>query len=678
MTFSPETPDEKFRTLHQHLSEQLHDHNYRYHTLDAPSISDAEYDQLMQQLLQLEQQFPQLVTPASPSQRVGSVPLDKFAPAVHGEPMLSLENAFNSDDLIAFDTRIKRFLATSTEIEYLCEPKLDGVAVALTYDKGVLIRAATRGDGATGEDITQNVRTIRSVPLQLQNDFPDLVEVRGEIYIDLADFRQLNQLRRDAGETPFANPRNLAAGSLRQLDPRLTATRPLKISCYGIGKLIGQAPQTHQQLLDSMANWGLQVNLAETRCVANIHAVIGRYEQLLERREQLEYEIDGMVVKVNQRNLQEELGVKSRTPRWAIACKFPPRQAETILESVRLQVGRTGAVTPVANLIPVNVGGVNVSSASLHNWDEIERLDAHIGDTVVVERAGDVIPAVVRVVKEKRTGTEQAIPRPTHCPVCNSPLVQEDDEVVPRCQGIDCPARLKESLKHFCSRGGMDIQGMGGRYVDQLLRLNLVSSIADLYRLRKEDFFQFERMGDKLAENLLTAIEDSKNRPLANLIYALGIRHVGSHTARLLAQQFGSLDNLARATEETLIAIHEIGPQVAGSIVNFFTADKNRALLADLTELGVTPPSETRQSVGKLLEGKTIVLTGSLERFTRKEGEELIMQQGGRASSSVSSKTDYVVAGPGAGSKLDKARSLGVTVLTEDEFLELIAPGENQ
>ena len=668
---------DQIREHHKHLCEQLHFHNYRYHTLDAPEISDAEYDQLMQRLLQLEREHPALVTPTSPSQRVGSAPLDKFAPAMHSEPMLSLENAFNSDDLIAFDARIKRFLATSEDIEYLCEPKLDGVAIALTYENGILVRAATRGDGTTGEDITQNVRTIRSVPLQLQNDFPVLVEVRGEIYIDLADFRQLNQLRRDAGEIPFANPRNLAAGSLRQLDPRLTAARPLKISCYGLGTLTGQAPQTHQQLLNDLTRWGLQVNLAETHCVANIHAAINRYQQLLERREELEYEIDGMVVKVNHRDLQEELGVKSRTPRWAIACKFPPRQAETVLESVRLQVGRTGAVTPVANLVPVKVGGVNVSSASLHNWDEIERLDAHIGDTVIVERAGDVIPAVVRVVKEKRTGTEQVIPRPSHCPVCNSPLVQEDDEVVPRCQGIDCPARLKESLKHFCSRGGMDIQGMGDRYIDQLLRLQLVTSIADLYRLKKQDLFRFERMGDKLAENLLTAIENSKNRPLANLIYALGIRHVGSHTARLLAQQFGTLNHLAAAAYDTLIAIHEIGPQVAGSIVNFFAAEKNRALLLDLAKLGVSPPAENRQPAGELLAGKTIVFTGSLERFTRKEGEELVVQQGGRASGSVSGKTDYVVAGPGAGSKLDKARNLGVTVLSEDEFLQLIAPGEN-
>ena len=678
MSSQPEKIPVAIRERHQQLCRQLHRHNYLYHTLDQPEISDTEYDRLLQQLLLLEQEYPDIVNPTSPSQRVGSTPLDKFLPATHDEPMLSLENAFTTDDLLAFDVRIKRFLGTAAEIEYLCEPKLDGVAVALTYEKGKLIRGATRGDGTTGEDITQNVRTIRNVPLQLHNDFPELVEVRAEVYIHLDDFRRLNQLRRENGESPFANPRNLAAGSLRQLDPRLTAERPLKISCYGIGKLIGQAPQTHQQLLERLTRWGLQVNLAETHYAANINAAINQYQQLLERREQLTYEIDGMVIKVNRRDLQEELGVKSRTPRWAIACKFPPRQAETVLESVRLQVGRTGAVTPVANLTSINVGGVNVSSASLHNWDEIERLDVHIGDTVIVERAGDVIPAVVRVVKEKRTGAEQAIPRPSHCPVCSSPLLQEVDEVVPRCQGVDCPARLKESLKHFCSRGGMDIQGMGDRYLDQLLRLQLVNSIADLYRLEKEDLFQFERMGDKLANNLLKAIERSKSRPLANLIFALGIRHVGSHTARLLAQQFGSLDVLAGADYDSLIAIHDIGPQVAGSIVSFFAADKNRALLNDLIGLGVAPPADHRQPAGRLLEGKTIVLTGSLQRFTRKEGEELIVQQGGRASGSVSSKTDYVVAGPGAGSKLDKARALGVTVLTEDEFLELIAPGEKR
>ena len=666
------------REQHRQLCARLHHHNYLYHSLDQPEISDAEYDQLFRQLLQLEKDFPDLISPTSPSRRVGSIPLDKFSPAVHKEPMLSLENAFTSDDLLAFDERIKRFLGTTAEIEYLCEPKLDGVAVTLTYEQGKLIRGATRGDGTTGEDITLNVRTIRNVPLELREGFPEFVEVRAEAYIHLDDFRHLNQLRRDAGEPPFANPRNLAAGSLRQLDPRLTASRPLKISCYGIGSMTGQRPQTHHQLLDLLSTWGLQVNRDQAQIAADIKEAATCYQRLLEKRDQLPYEIDGMVVKVNRHDLQQELGEKSRTPRWAIACKFPARQEQTRLESVRLQVGRTGAVTPVANLAAVNVGGVMVSSASLHNWDEIERLDARIGDIVIVERAGDVIPAVVRVVKEKRSGTEQPISRPTHCPECHSPLVQEADEVVPRCQGVDCPARLKESLKHFCSRGGMDIQGMGDRYIDQLLRLNLVTGIADLYRLKHDDLFRFERMGDKLAENLLAAIAGSKDRPLANLIYALGIRHVGSHTARLLAGYFGSLDNLARASYDTLLGIHEVGPQVAGSIVNFFTAEKNRALLADLAALGVAPPTDDRKAVGDLFTGKTIVFTGSLERFTRKEGEDLVMQQGGRASGSVSAKTDYVVAGPGAGSKLDKARALGVQVLTEEEFLKLLATGANR
>lgn len=676
MTFSDDSCSEQIRTKHQHLSDQLHDHNYRYHTLDAPVISDAEYDRLMQQLLQLEQQFPQLVTPASPSQRVGSTPLDKFPAAIHNEPMLSLENAFSVDDLLAFDSRVKRFLGHHGEIEYLCEPKLDGVAVSLTYEKGLLTRGATRGDGSTGEDITQNIRTIKSIPLRLQHDFPDFLEVRGEVYIELDAFRALNQQRRDEGETPFANPRNLAAGSLRQLDARLTAARPLTISCYGVGDISGRLPETHLQNLENLARWGLKVNLNQVRTASTINEATDCYQQLLALREQLPYEIDGMVIKVNSLELQAELGTKSRTPRWAIACKFPARQEQTRLESIRLQVGRTGAVTPVANLAPVTVGGVTVTSASLHNWDEIARLDVRIGDQVIVERAGDVIPAVVRVATEARTGSEKPIELPTHCPACNSPLIKGHDEVVPRCQGVDCPARLKESIKHFCSRGGMDIQGMGDRYVDQLLRLNLVNSIADLYRLKKEDFFQFERMGDKLADNLLEAINSSINRPLANLIYALGIRHIGTHLARLLAQQFGSLDQLAAADYDSLMAIHEIGPQVATSLVNFFGADKNRALLADLTKLGVAPPAEDRQPAGKLFEGKTIVFTGSLKHFTRKQGEELVVQQGGRASGSVSRKTDYVVAGENAGSKLDKAGELGVTILTESEFLRLIATEE--
>ena len=662
---------------HQELSHKLHRHNYRYHALDQPEISDAEYDQLLQKLLSIEEQFPELITPDSPSQRVGSKPLEGFVEATHASPMLSLENAFNDADLKSFDTRTKRFLSRTADLGYLCEPKLDGVAVALTYRQGKLIRGATRGNGISGEDITQNIRTIGAIPLQLQNDFPEQLEVRGEIYMELKAFQKLNQQRREKGETTFANPRNLTAGSLRQLDSKLTANRPLTISCYGIGGTSGEMPKTHAQLLDSLCHWGLKVNLETIQIAKNIEEVILRYAELQKLRDNFLYEIDGMVVKVNSLILQQELGEKSRTPRWAIAAKFPARQEQTVLESVRLQVGRTGAITPVANLYPVNVSGVTVSSASLHNWDEITRLDIRIGDTVVVERAGDVIPDIIRVVAEKRTGNEQAITEPINCPACDSVLVREEDGVVPRCQNLNCPARLKESLKHFCSREAMDIEGLGDRQIDQLIRLKLVNSIADLYRLKREDLFQFERMGDKLADKLIHAIASSKHRPLENFIFALGIRHIGKHLAKLLVRQFGSLKSLASITIEELLSIHEIGPQVSASVVHFFNTENNQQLLKDLQELDVDPKSE-RQNSGDKFQGKTFVFTGSLERFSRKEGEDLVEGQGGRASGSVSKKTDYVVAGPGAGSKLVKAEQLEISVLSEEEFLELIEPDVDQ
>ena len=668
----PSISEQEARQQHQELSQQLHHHSYHYHALDQALITDAEYDHLMQQLLQLEKQYPSLVNPESPSQRVGSKPLDSFPQARHATPMLSLENAFNADDLIDFDARIKRYLARSEDIEYICEPKLDGVAIALTYEQGKLIRGATRGDGTTGEEITQNVRTIKAIPLQLQGDFPERLEVRGEIYMELDAFRRLNEQRRELGETTYANPRNLTAGSLRQLDPRLTAARPLTISCYGCGDISGSPPENHFALLSALRRWGLKVNLETVRVVAGIKAVIERYQTLHQERDNLPFEIDGMVVKANSIALQHELGEKSRTPRWAIATKFPARQEETIVESVRFQVGRTGAITPVANLRPVNVSGVTVSSASLHNWDEIDRLGVMVGDSVIVERAGDVIPDIVRVLTDKRSGTETVIPQPATCPACGSPVTREEGEVVPRCQGIDCPAQLKESLKHYCSRGAMDIEGLGDRIIDQLLRLNLVTSLADLYRLERLDLFQFDRMGEKLAEKLLSAIEASKQRPLENFIFALGIRHVGSHLAKLLSRNYGNLAALQKASYDDLIALHEVGPQVAASVVHFFAADSNRELLKELAEQGINPQSNSQQPSGELLKGKTVVFTGSLERFSRKEGEALVEEQGGRASGSVSKKTDYVVAGPGAGSKLVKAEQLGVDVLSEDEFLTLI------
>ncbi|MDT8421663.1 MAG: NAD-dependent DNA ligase LigA [Desulfuromonadales bacterium] len=665
------TSAEQAQEEHADLTAQLHHHAYLYHALDQPEISDAEYDRMLRRLLLLEENYPELITADSPSQRVGAAPVEGFAQARHSRPMLSLENAFNEQDLREFDSRLKRFLASAEDIEYLCEMKLDGVAVALSYQDGRLIRGATRGDGTTGEDITENIRTIGAIPLQLQNGAPSQLEVRGEVYMELEPFRKMNRLRRDEGEVSFANPRNATAGSLRQLDPRITAKRPLTINCYGAGELSGSQPQTHLQLLESFRRWGLKVNLELLKVAAGIEEVLACYQVMLQQREELPFEIDGMVVKVNSLALQQELGEKSRTPRWAIACKFPPRQEQTILEDVQLQVGRTGAITPVAHLRPVNVGGVTVSRASLHNWDEIDRLDIRIGDTVIVERAGDVIPDIVKVLPERRSGQEKEIAEPEYCPACHSPVSRSEGEVVPRCQGLSCPARLKESLKHFVSRGAMDIEGMGDRIIDQLLRLKMVSSVAEIYTLTREDFFRFERMGETLAEKLLAAIEQSKQRPLEKLLFGLGIRHVGSHLAKILSRQFGSLDAIQRAEIEELQSIHEVGPQVAKSVQAFFADEHNLAVLEQLKELGVNPQTAVKaHSLG--LQGKTFVFTGSLQRFTRSEGQALVEQQGGRASGSVSKKTDYLVAGANAGSKLAKAESLNVKILSEEEFLALL------
>ncbi len=657
---------------HAELCLQLHHHNYLYHSLNTPQISDTEYDQLMRQLLEIERDLPELVNPNSPSQRVGSSPESGFRQIAHNRPMLSLENAFSTEDLREFDARLKRFMGSDESIEYLCEMKLDGVAVELVYQQGQLQHASTRGDGQVGEEVTANARTIGAIPLQLQADAPQLLEVRGEVYMELSPFRQLNEQRRDEGEKTFANPRNATAGSLRQLDPRITANRPLTISCYGLGEIHSVNPPTSQlEMLQKLREWGLRVNLETVALARDIDEVLEQYQKMLAKRDSLPFEIDGMVVKVNSFALQQELGEKSRTPRWAIACKFPPRQAETILESVRFQVGRTGAITPVANLRPINVSGVTVSSASLHNWDEIERLGVRIGDRVIVERAGDVIPDIVKVVLEKRSGDEQPIPEPTICPVCSSPVTRGSGEVVPRCQGLACPARLKESLKHFASRGAMDIEGLGDRFVEQLLKVGLVHNVADLYRLTKEDFFRLERMGDVLAEKLLAAIDSSRTQPLERLLFGLGIRHVGVHLAKILNRRFGNLEGLRQASRETLIETHEVGPQVADSLLALFADDHNLEVLSQLEKFGVQPDTSISPQ-GAALAGKIFVFTGKLERFSRSEGEGLVEIQGGRASGSVSKKTDFLIAGPGAGSKLSKAEQLGVKVLGEDEFLQLI------
>ncbi len=659
------------RQRHAELCDALHHHNFLYHVLDRPEIPDAEFDRLFRELLQLEQRHPELVTPESPSRRVGAPPLEKFETVRHTQPMLSLENAFNDQEMREFDERIKRFLATEDPVEYVCEMKMDGVAVELVYHDGVLTTGSTRGDGTVGEKITENLKTVPSIPLVLNRPCPEILEVRGEVFMDLADFQALNRHREEEGLATFANPRNATAGSLRQLDSGITALRPLKIFCYGVGEVAGGLPPTHGQMLEQLRRLGLRVNLDWTRVHSDIEGVLAYYRELSEQRDRLPFEIDGMVVKVNQRALQHELGEKTRTPRWAIAYKFPPRQAVTTVEDIQLQVGRTGAITPVAYLKPVEVSGVVVSRASLHNWDEIERLDVRIGDQVVVERAGDVIPDVVRVLAEKRTGTERQVPLPGQCPACGAPVTRLEGEVIPRCNGLSCPAQLKESIKHFASRGGMDIDGLGDRYIDQLLSLGKVSSVADLYFLSTEDLFAFDRMGDRLAEKLLAAIAASANRPLPRFLAALGIRHVGQHLAKVLAHQFGSLEELMRASREDLQAVHEIGPQAADSVVRFFSDPRNRQVLDRLKEAGVAPKAQEKRAGGPL-SGKTFVFTGTLSLFSRNEAKEMVEALGARATGSVSKKTDYLVAGEEAGSKLEKARKLGIAVLNEEEFLQMM------
>jgi DNA ligase (NAD+) len=655
------------------LREEIRRNNYLYYVLDAPELTDAEYDSLFRELVGLEKAHPDLVTPDSPTQRVGGEALEKFSQVTHTIPMLSLENAVNETEIAEFDDRIKRFLGLSQEetIEYVCEPKMDGLAVELVYEKGEFTVGSTRGDGFVGEDVTLNLKTVKAIPLRLlASEPPERLEVRGEVYLGLDAFQRLNEEREEAGEPPFANPRNAAAGSLRQLDPKITAKRPLSIFCYAPGEVTGYEFTSQTGFLDTIPAWGLPVNPLAGK-VRGVDGVIEFYRDMAVRRDSLPYEIDGVVVKVDSFGVQRDLGEKTRSPRWAIAYKFPPRQAVTIVEDIIPQVGRTGVVTPVAQLKPVEVSGVIVSRATLHNWEEMEKKDIRIGDTVIVERAGDVIPAVVRVLTENRTGSEKTLAVPSHCPECGSAVVKITGEVAVRCLGLSCPAQIRESLIHFASRNAMDIDGLGDKYIEQLLRLGLVRNIADLYYLARDDFMRFERMGDKLAENLLNAIAASKNRGLSRFIFALGIRHVGEHTARLLATAFGSLENLEKATEEELLNIREIGPQVAKSIVTFFQNPENLAVIERLLAAGVEPAGEEKKTGGRFA-GKTFVFTGSLSRFTRDDAKRMVENEGGHAAGSVSRKTDFVVAGEEAGSKLAKARDLGVKILDEEEFLRML------
>lgn len=657
----------ELRTLLEH-------HNQRYYQMDAPEISDAEYDELFRELRSLEEKYPELVTAASPTQRVGTAPAARFKAVMHRVPMLSLDNAVNDEEIRAkLDVRIKKELGLpeGSAVSYMCEPKMDGLAVELIYEQGALVVASTRGDGVTGEDVTQNIRTLRCLPLRLTGEaIPALLEVRGEVYLSLDAFQKINRDREENGEQPFVNPRNAAAGSLRQLDPKVTARRPLSIYCYAPGVVEGAAFSSQHEFLRTAAGWGLPVNPL-ARVVDSVEGAVAYYNEMQELRESLPYEIDGTVVKVDSLQLQRELGEKSRSPLWAIACKFPPRQAETLLEDILLSVGRTGVITPVAQLRPVEISGVTVSRATLHNWDELMAKDIRIGDTVVVERAGDVIPAVVRVIAERRNGHEKAVPPPQNCPECGSAAVKIDGEVALRCTGISCPSQIRESIKHFASRGAMDIEGLGDKVIEQLLSLGLVHTVADLYRLSKDDFMRFERMGDKLAANLLAALEASKKCDLARYIYALGIRHVGERTAKALAQAFGSLDNLAMATIVELTSIRDIGATVAQSIFAFFNNPDNLAVINRLQESGVSPAAVIK-TVGGRLSGRSFVFTGTLNSLGRDQARKLVEEQGGNVVGSVSRKTDYVVAGEEAGSKLIKARELGVAVLDEEEFRRLL------
>jgi DNA ligase (NAD+) len=658
----------------ERLRKDLDRHNYRYHVLDAPEISDTEYDRRFRRLLELEAAHPELASPTSPTQRVGASPAEKFETVRHTLPMLSLNNAMTEDEFREFDDRVRRTLKAAQPIDYVAEPKLDGLAIELVYEDGRLTVASTRGDGVTGENVTTNVKTIRSVPLALvpQRGAPPLpvrLEVRGEIIFPKKAFERLNAERAERGEPPFANPRNAAAGSLRQLDSRITASRPLDMFCYAPGDLSGVAAKTHWEFLESLRAWGLKTNPLNRRRLG-ADAVIEYHRQTAEQRASLELDVDGIVAKVNSFDLQRRLGEVSRSPRWAIAYKFKAQQATTRVNNILPSVGRTGTITPVAEVEPVFVGGVTVSNASLHNMDEVERKDVRIGDTVIIERAGDVIPYVVGVVFERRTGKERKFHMPKRCPVCGSDVIREEGAAAYRCVGLSCPAKLRESVRHFASKHALDIDGLGDKLVAQLIDKQLVHNVADLYGLTKEQLAGLGRMADKSAQNILDAIAASKQTTLARFINGLGIPQVGDHMAEVLAERFGSIEALENASEEDLLAVREVGPETAREIHSFFEVKENQRVIRRLLEAGVKPQAEHRARSGHL-SGKTFVLTGVLS-IPRDQVAKQIEAAGGRVTSSVGKNTDYVVVGEEPGSKLDKARKLGVTTVDENALGELL------
>lgn len=661
----------KVKAKFDQLIEQLNEHNYRYYVLDDPQISDAEYDKLFRELQKLEKEYPDLAPIDSPTKRVGAAPLAAFSSVEHRIPMLSLDNAFTDDEVLAFEKRIHDRLPNTKHIEFCCEPKLDGLAVSLTYENGRLIHAATRGDGFVGEDITENIKTIAMVPLRLRNNnLPRFIEVRGEVFMTKAGFERLNNEAEKKGEKIFANPRNAAAGSLRQLDPRITAKRPLEIYFYGMGESDFK-PKTQYEMQQQFSAWGLRVNTL-VKVVKDAKGCIAYYQKLEKIRDNLPYDIDGIVYKVNELAFQERLGFASRAPRFAIAHKFPAEEATTLIEAVEFQVGRTGAITPVARLKPVHVQGVTVSNATLHNMDEIERKDVRIGDTVIVRRAGDVIPEVVSVVTKSRPANAQKIHLPKHCPNCKSVIEQIPGEAVARCTGgLYCSAQQKESIKHFASRRAMDIEGLGDRIVDLLVEEGLIESVADIYSLTTEQLANLERMGEKSAQNLIDAIEKSKNTTLPRFLHAIGIREVGEATAKRLALHFKSLEGLEKASLDDLQSISDIGPVVAGHIVNFFHEAHNQKVIKALLKSGIHWP-QIKESVKTALTEKTFVITGTLDTMSRDEAKEKIEAKGGKVSGSVSSKTNYVVVGSVPGSKFAKAKTLGVKILNENDFLNLL------
>ncbi|MDG2410619.1 MAG: NAD-dependent DNA ligase LigA [Halioglobus sp.] len=659
------------------LRQQLDTWNHQYYVLDEPSVPDAEYDRAMQRLLSLEEQHPESQTNDSPSQRVGGKALEQFTQVVHEVPMLSLENAFDQDDMLAFNRRVlDRLEQTEVELEFACEPKLDGIAVSLLYNAGCLERAATRGDGATGEDITHNVRTIHAIPLRLRGeDVPTVLEVRGEIYMPREGFEALNRNARKRGDKPFVNPRNAAAGSLRQLDSRVTASRPLDMCCYSVGRVEGgELPDRHADVLKRLHSWGLKVN-PESVVVRGIGACDDYYQKMADKRDSLSYDIDGIVFKVNELELQARLGFVSRAPRWAVARKFPAQEELTTVLDVEFQVGRTGAITPVARLKPIFVGGVTVSNATLHNGDEIERLGLRVGDTVVVRRAGDVIPQVASVVLDRRPRNARAVEFPTRCPVCDSKLEREEGEAVWRCVGgLICAAQQKAAIKHYVSRRAMDIDGLGDKLIEQLVDEGLVENVAGLYTLSRDVLQGLERMGEKSADNILRAVEKSKQTALPRFIFALGIREVGEATARNLALHFGAWEALVSASEDQLLDVDDVGPVVADHLRQFFDSSSSMELVAQLRNAGVSwPDVEKAQSSMQPLRGQTWVVTGKLEQLSRTEAKAHLLAIGAKVAGSVSAKTDCIVAGPGAGSKLAKAQELGVRVIDETALLAMLA-----